>query len=112
MYERTLGNDSSEKQRQVSTKARRSGDFDVTGDQRGVEKNEETDSGVAYGSLGKEVSRKKREVEHFGSRVYVTCFEGFHGGLPQYFIIEARQRGELKANLTRWEEESVWIIIG
>lgn len=31
----------------------------------------------------------------------VTCFEGFHGGLPQEFVLEAWQNSHIVANMSR-----------
>ena len=44
--------------------------------------------------------RFRRDVPYIGPSVAVNCLEGYSGGLPQFFIIEAWQRGVLKSNMT------------
>ena len=48
------------------------------------------------------LSRIPRQIEIDGPILTVNCLEGFNGGLPQFFILEAKQRGRLKSNLTRY----------
>ena len=51
--------------------------------------------------IGSNYLRRKRNANYEGPEVAVSCLEGFDGGLPQSFFIEAWQGAKLRANLSR-----------
>ena len=53
-----------------------------------------------YSGMSRRVRREASDAYN-GPSVTVTCLEGFNGGLPQTFFVEAYQRGDLMANITR-----------
>ncbi|XP_047741502.1 uncharacterized protein LOC125179517 [Hyalella azteca] len=56
------------------------------------------------------LARPEREATVQGPAVVVSCLDGFDGGLPQFFFVEAWQGGKLRANLSSKFPE--WVVPG